>query len=214
MTGFLGDLRGRPEASIKLAQASLRAFGYMVASDSDPIGIDPHFRTTVLPEYAGFLREDIYPVPPQGRLRADGLAEYMIHGDGTVRLTRDYEKIAIPAWSGSRLIKHRVYPNGLPIMDHPSARSWPEGVITLASHELRSSRGTIGVHYFETGRGAGKVVEGRHRDGELVVGSFVDYVNGGGAETSLDRVTPDRQDLENQRLRESPPLHSALVNSR
>jgi hypothetical protein len=199
MTEIISDLRGHPNANVLLAQASLHAAGFVVASDSDPIGLDPRFRSDVLPEYAGFLREDIYPIPPQGRLRADGLADYAIAPDGSVRLTRDYEQVAIPVWSGNRLTAHRLYANGLPIMDHPVARKWLESVIALALHDLPTSAGSVGVHYFETGHEAGKIVEGRHQDGELLVGSFPAFINGEGAETSLDRpiapIKPSKEAL-------------------
>jgi hypothetical protein len=76
----------------------------------------------VPPQYAGLLREDIYGVPPLGRLRADGLVDYVQQEDGTIRLTRDYTQIAIPVWRGNGSVKPRVYPDGLPIMDYPVAR--------------------------------------------------------------------------------------------
>jgi hypothetical protein len=187
MVEILGDIRRNPEASIALAQTSLHTLGYVVASDSDQIGLDPRFRSDVLPEYTAFLQEDIYPIPPLGRLRADGLAEYVKVSDGSIRLTHDHEQVAMPIWSGNGFTEPRIYPNGLPIMDHPIARTWLEGVVTLALLELPNSEGSIAVHYYETGHNGGKVVEGKHQDGELVVVSFPDLIIGGGAETSLHR---------------------------
>jgi hypothetical protein len=54
--------------------------------------------------------------------------------------------------------------------------------------------GSVSVHYFETGRGEGKVVEHKHQDGELVVASFPDFINGEGVETTLYKPTTSRGD--------------------
>jgi hypothetical protein len=98
---------------------------------------------------------------------------------------QDYAQVPIPVWSGDGFVEPRVYPDGLPVLDFPNARRWLEGVATLASPELPEPEGSMIVHYFETGRGAGKVVEGPHQDGERLVASFPDYINGEGAETTL-----------------------------
>ena len=188
MLEVLGDIREHPDPSVALAQESLATLGYVITSDSDSTGLEPRFRAEVLPEYANYLREDIYGVPPAGRLRADGLVDYVLGADGgSPRLTRDYAHVAIPHWSGDGSAKSRVYTDGLPILAYPAARRWLRGVITLALPELLEPEGSISVHYFETGRGDGRVVEGMHQDGERLVGSFPDHINGKGAVSTLAR---------------------------
>ncbi len=189
MSELLGDLRGKSEASVLMAQESLRTLDYVVASDSDDVGLEPGFRSDVLPVYAELLTEDSYDIPPKGRLRTAGLVEYVVR-DGSPRLLRDFAIVPMPVWSGNGSAEPRIYRDGLPILDFSHARSWLEGVLTLTLPKLQEPQGFLRVHLFETGHDGGKVVEGEHQDGELVVGSFPRLINGDGAETTLHRPVP------------------------
>jgi hypothetical protein len=118
-----------------------------------------------------------------------GLVDYRRGSDGSLEFVQDYAQVAIPVWSGDGFIESRTYLDGLPVMGFPEARRWLSGLGTVALPKLPESEGSMYIHYFETGRGEGKVVSGPHRDGELLVASFPDHINGGGAETTLYKST-------------------------
>lgn len=179
-----------------MAQKSLEEVGYVVLADSDSVGLDQSFRSEVLPHYTDLLKDDVYVMPPAERRRVTGLITYRRCSDGSLELVQDYAQVVIPIWSGNGSAEPRIYSDGLPFMAQPAARRWLEGLGKIALPELQEPEGSIYVHYFETGRGDGKVVSGPHRDGELLVASFPDYINGEGAETTLYEPAPLPADAE------------------
>ena len=171
-----------------------------MTSDSAPLGLDPTFRTEVLPALQDRMVPDIHGVKPVNRIGVRGLVEYVWHDTDHVELTRDHGIVAVPVKSYHA--EPRVYPDGLRVVDHPVFSGWLRRVVSFIPPELRQERGSVHINYFETG-GYGSaedlVVEGPHQDDEEWVVSFVETASDEGAVTTLSKPEASATD-EDERL--------------